>query len=347
MTTQLRYARSSDDVTIAYTVDGQAARTLIWLPPVPFSNIVAQYQVPLLRDVYARLTSSVRLVLIDGRGTGHSQREVSDLGLEAMLRDLDAVVADARLTSFALFGYYHSVTHALAYAARHPSRVTHLVLFGGTARGFDAMSPAETQALLSLIERDWDLFVESAAHAWMGWGAGEDGRLMAEAFRTATTPTVARATMQAAAEIDVSAEVPHITAPALILQIRGDRLLPNSATEALAHALPNGRIGRLAGTAASLFSDQADTDLSLILDFLTDGTTGPARPQTPPDAAGLTSRELDVLRLVAGGETNAAIAHRLGLSVHSVERHAANLYRKIGARGRADAATYAVRRGLV
>ena len=347
MAPPLRFAHSSDDVTIAYTIDGRAAQTLVWLPPVPFSNVVAQYEVPLLRDVYARLARNLRLVLIDGRGTGHSQRDVSDLGLEAMLRDLDAVVAHARLARFALFGYYHSVMHAIASAARHPGRVTHLVLFGGTPRGADAMSPAETQALLSLIERDWDLFVESAAHAWMGWGAGEDGRLMAEAFRTATTPTVARATMQAASEIDVTGDLAKITAPALVLQSRNDRFVSKSATEALAQALPNGRIGRLAGTVASLFSEEVDTDLGLILDFLTDGSTGGAPQPAVVDAAGLTPRELDVLRLVASGETNAAIAERLGLSVHTVERHAANLYRKIGARGRADAATYAVRRGIL
>lgn len=347
MAPPLRFAHSSDGVTIAYTVDGRAAQTLVWLPPVPFSNVVAQYEVPLLRDVYARLANSLRLVLIDGRGTGHSQRDVSDFGLEAMLRDLDAVVADARLTRFALFGYYHSVMHAIAYAARHPGRVTHLVLFGGTPRGADAMSPAETQALLSLIERDWDLFVESAAHAWMGWGAGEDGRLMAEAFRTATTPAVARATMQAASEINVTGDLANVTAPALVLQSRNDRFVSKSATEALAQALPNGRIGPLAGTAASLFSEETDTDLRLILDFLTDGSAERRSQPAAPDAAGLTPRELDVLRLVAGGETNAAIAERLGLSVHTVERHAANLYRKIGARGRADAATYAVRRGIV
>lgn len=169
---------------------------------------------------------------------------------------------------------------------------------------------------------------------------------MAEAFRTATTPAVARATMQAASEIDVSADLPRVTAPALVLQSRSDRFISNPATESLARALPNGRIGRLAGSAASLFSEEADADLALILDFLTDGSTSTTRAAAP-DAAGLTRRELEVLRLVAGGETNAAIAQQLGLSVHTVERHAANLYRKIGARGRADAATYAVRRGIV
>jgi DNA-binding CsgD family transcriptional regulator len=53
-----------------------------------------------------------------------------------------------------------------------------------------------------------------------------------------------------------------------------------------------------------------------------------------------------VLRLLAAGESNAQIARQLGLSIHTVERHVANLYRKIGARGRADATAYAVRRGL-
>jgi DNA-binding CsgD family transcriptional regulator len=67
---------------------------------------------------------------------------------------------------------------------------------------------------------------------------------------------------------------------------------------------------------------------------------GPA-PTTP-----LSRRELEVLRLLAAGESNRLIARRLGLSPHTVERHVANLYRKIGARGRADATAYALRSGL-
>jgi DNA-binding NarL/FixJ family response regulator len=60
----------------------------------------------------------------------------------------------------------------------------------------------------------------------------------------------------------------------------------------------------------------------------------------------LSPREVEVLRLIAAGESNGEIAHRLGVTVNTVERHAANLYRKIDARGRADAATFAVRNGL-
>jgi DNA-binding CsgD family transcriptional regulator len=67
---------------------------------------------------------------------------------------------------------------------------------------------------------------------------------------------------------------------------------------------------------------------------------GPAVPD------GLTTRELEVLRLVASGRSNKEIAHELVLSVRTVERHVTNLYAKIGARGKADATAYAIRHGL-
>lgn len=353
MEPSLRYARTSDAVSIAYTVIG-VGPALIWLPPVPFSNVMGQWRIPFIHDAYQRLADHMRLILYDGRGTGHSQRDVADLSLDAMLRDLDAVVSDAGLETFALLGYYHSALTAIAYAARHPARVTRLVLFGGTLRAMDAMSAPETQALLTLIERDWDLFVDSAARAWMGWSVGEEGRLVADAFRTATTPAMARGTLEAAREVDVSGEVGSVTSPALVLHRQGERQIPVEVSQALADALPNGRLVRLEGSSAGLFFGDPDADLRVLLAFLT-GEQADTSDFPPPLGSSvrapsrdrLTARELDVLRLIAQGEANAEIAHRLGLSVHTVERHAANLYRKIDARGRADATAYAIRRGIV
>jgi predicted ATPase/class 3 adenylate cyclase/DNA-binding CsgD family transcriptional regulator len=76
----------------------------------------------------------------------------------------------------------------------------------------------------------------------------------------------------------------------------------------------------------------------------------PPAPESPgpaPYPDGLTAREVEVLRLLSAGRTNPEIAHVLVLSVHTVERHVANLYGKIGAHNRAEAATYAVRHGLL
>jgi len=268
MEPSLRYARTSDGVAIAYTLTGDGP-ALVWLPPVPLSNVFGQWRVPRFRDAYQRLGEHLRLVIYDGRGTGHSQRDVDDFSLEAMLRDLDAVVDHAELETFALLGYYSSAVTAIAYAARHPERVTRLVLFGGTMRLLDAMSPPESQALVTLIDRDWDLFVDSAARAWMGWSIGEEGRLVADAFRTATTPIAARAMIEAARYMDVSADVEAVHVPALVVHRQGEREIPLEVSEQLAQALPDGRLLRLEGSSAGLFFEDPDSDLAVLLDFLT------------------------------------------------------------------------------
>src|SRR4029079_18898874 len=80
------------------------------------------------------------------------------------------------------------------------------------------MSGPGTQALLSLIERDWDTFVESAAHAWLGWPDPAQGRRAADWFRSATTPAIARATFEADAAIDVTAQCAEVACPCLVIQ---------------------------------------------------------------------------------------------------------------------------------
>ena len=72
-----------------------------------------------------------------------------------------------------------------------------------------------------------------------------------------------------------------------------------------------------------------------------------AAPSATGHPGGLTEREIEVLALLAAGESNRAIADRLSLSVRTVEKHIAHIYDKIDARGRADAALFAARHGLV
>jgi DNA-binding CsgD family transcriptional regulator len=281
---------------------------------------------------------------------------VTDLSLEAMVADLEAVIDRAGLAEVSLLGQYNSCPHAIAYAARHPQKVKRMVLFAGSARGWNAMSAKQTQALLSLIEQDWDLFADTAAHQWMGWSAGEAGRAIADGIRGAVTPRVARATMQAASAADVTEQLPRVAAPTLVLHPRDMAQIPVEVARSLAMDLPRGRLVLLEGTQPVLFGEDAGEVVTLLMDFFCDGIE-PAG--VPPAAAagavgghsglpsdGLSLREREVLRLVAAGESNSQIARRLGLSTHTVERHVANLYRKIGARGRADATAYALRNGL-
>jgi pimeloyl-ACP methyl ester carboxylesterase/DNA-binding CsgD family transcriptional regulator len=349
----LRYTTTGDGVGLAYTVTG-AGPTLVWMPSL--GNLVAQWRVPPLREAYRRLAESVRLVLYDGRGTGASDRRVdpAGLGLDGQLQDLAAVL-DAACSPgpVALLGYYHSVPAAVAFAARHPERVSRLVLFGGALRLREAMSPQQTQALLWLVDRDWELFAQTAAHAWLGWDSGENGRLIAEMFRTACSHDIATAIFQHAESIDVSADAASVRAPALVLHRQGERQLSVEVSRQLADALPHGVLHVLDGTTPTLFFEDPGADLDLVTGFLGGDEIPAARAAigapTPPDAGPrpppLTDRELQVLRLLAGGSSNRQIARALGIAEHTVERHAGNLYRKIAARSRAEAAAYAVREG--
>ena len=347
----LATATAADGTHIAWTSSG-AGPALIHLPGVPFSNTEGEWRIPVLRRAFTRLDEQVRLIQYDGRGTGRSQRDVSDLSLEAYLLDLDAVVEAAGVDQVVLLGFYHSATHAIAWAARHPERVRGLILFGGALRGWDPMQGSGTQALLSLIERDWDTFVESAAHAWLGWPEGDEGRLAADWFRTATTPAIARATLQAAYAIDVTADAARVRCPALVLHRVDATVISFDLSAELARALPDGRLEVLPGASASLFFEDGDQVVDRLIQFVYEPAA--AHPVTATalnrrqvrGSRSLSPREIEVLRLLANGETNGQIADRLGISINTVERHVGNIYRKIDARGRADATAWAIRNGI-
>jgi DNA-binding CsgD family transcriptional regulator len=190
----------------------------------------------------------------------------------------------------------------------------------------------------------------------MGWSAGDAGRAVADAIRGAVTPRTARATMQAASAVDVADQLPSVAAPTLVLHPRDMTQIPVEDARALASGLPRGRLVLVEGSQPVLFGEHPGEVVTLLADFFCDGIepAGEIRAALSASAAdgpglqsdGLSNREREVLRLVAAGESNAQIARRLGLSVHTVERHVANLYRKISARGRADATAYALRNGL-
>ena len=251
------------------------------MPGVPLSNLEAEWRIPVLQRAYGRLGERVRLIQYDGRGTGRSQRDVDDVSLEADLRDLDAVLAAAGAREVVLFGFYHSAMSAVAWAARHPDRVRGLALFGGGLRGWDLMSGPGTQALLSLIDRDWDTFVESVTHAWLGWPGGEEGRLAAEVFRTSTSPAIAKATLQAAGEIDVTDAAPLVEAPAIVIHRRDATVIPLDVSRALADALPHGRLEVIDGRSATMFFEGTDE----VVDLLAELHARPVDGRRPDGAA--------------------------------------------------------------
>ncbi len=145
------------------------------LPTGPWSTISIETCIPAWSDWYARLSQSHLVVRYDLRGTGLSDRAPVDFRLEAQLRDLEAVHDRLGLTTAALLAVQHAGPIAIAYAARHPQRVPHLLLWCTYARVADYFAAPQSHTRHDFMDADWGLFTETMAPCPAGMGAGRPG----------------------------------------------------------------------------------------------------------------------------------------------------------------------------
>ena len=357
-----QYATTADGVSIAFWTLGDG-EPLVYLVGGPW-NHVELWEIPECRDWYERLARDRMLVRYDGRGTGLSEREVSDFSLDARVLDLEAVLDRLDLDRFNLFAAAEAGAVAITYAVRHPERVSRLFLWCSWARGADTHSP-RIRAWRGLIDQDWELMTDTCVQIALGWSGGDIARSAAEHLRESVTRDAAKASLAAADTDDVTALLQRVRQPTLVLHRRQFQSLSVDIARGLASRIPGARLVLLEGESTAPYLGDTEAAAQAIEEFLDtedapsvqDGHRVPRsssielqtepEPPRPVASDGLTAREIQVLRLVAGGQTNREIAGELVLSVKTVDRHIANIYGKIGARGRADATAYALTRALV
>jgi pimeloyl-ACP methyl ester carboxylesterase/DNA-binding CsgD family transcriptional regulator len=345
----VEYARTPDGISIGYTVLGEG-------PAVVFaSNIFGTLHVfrtiagwqskpatPAMRS--AMLARGWRLVIYDGRGMGASDRAVDDFSLDARVRDLETLVDHLNLDRFALTGFDYSAATAIAYTARHPERVTHLVLRAPWATGAGkAAIPAVRVAYTSesmhwatespKVEQEWKVFTDVMAGVLGGFGNEERNQRVAAALQVSTTPRNLAKYFAASEQIDLRSTLAQIRVPTLVIFERGFPFSTFELAQEVATGINVAQIVELDG-------DSGRSNSAEVIDaFLRDG----AEPTAVGKLAVLTARERQVLQLIARGSTNREIADRLVLSERTVARHITNLYAKIDARSKAEATAYAFR----
>jgi pimeloyl-ACP methyl ester carboxylesterase/DNA-binding winged helix-turn-helix (wHTH) protein len=244
---QVCFCRVSDGVHLAFSAVGSGpplVKTANWLNHLEFD-----WQSPVWSPLFMRLAARYRLVRYDERGTGLSDRDVPDFSFEAFVRDLEAVVDTLRLDRFALLGVSQGAPVAIAYAVRHPERVSRLVLSGGFARGWrkrgNASEVARAEASIVLIREGWgqdnpaarqmftSLIIADATREEMQW--------MSELERqTASAETVIRL-LRVIGDIDVTDLLPQLSVPVLVLHSRGDARVPFEQGLELAQTIPDAR----------------------------------------------------------------------------------------------------------
>ncbi len=340
----VHFTSSPDGVRLAYAVCGRGhplVRVPTWI-----SHVEHDWQSPVMRHLVVEMASRHKLVNYDCRGVGMSERDVTDMSFDAWVHDLEAVADAAGLERFALWGISGAPAVAIAYAVRHPERVSHLVLCGGFCRGRlrrDA-SPAtveKARVMLELIEQGWGTeepaFRQVFTSLMVPGGTAEQWRWFTDMMRRATSPQTAQRMLRLWQTIDVSDLARQVRCPTLVLHARRDAIVPYEEGKLMASLIPDAEFVTLDSANHVILEDEpAWSHLAAELRrFLPSVETADAAPRA--GFGDLTEREREVLELIAQGLGNDDIAQRLAISPKTVRNHITSIFGKLAATTRAQA----------
>ena len=266
MEPRIQYAQTRDGVSIAYWTQGSGGTPLVLLPWIPFNHLQLNWENPENRRLYERLSARRQIINYDGRGTGLSDRE-ANFALDSHVLDLEAVLDKLGILQVDLWAFLTSGPVAISYAVAHPEHVSHLVLWCSFSRGSELLASRQSQGLVGLIDKDWQLFTETAASVIFGWSAGEPARQFARYMRESGTPEMVRPSLTVLAELDVSELLPKIRCPSLVLHRRHIEYLGLNAAKLLASRIPDARLVAFDGDSTQMYSD-TDAILTAVESFL-------------------------------------------------------------------------------
>jgi pimeloyl-ACP methyl ester carboxylesterase/DNA-binding CsgD family transcriptional regulator len=347
---QIRFCKSFDGTRIAYAVTGEGpplVKAQHWLTHLEYEG-----QSPIWRPWISALSKRHRLVRMDARGCGLSDRGPGTISFEAFVRDLEAVVDALGLERFALFGHSQGGAIGIEYAVRHAERVSHFVLLGAYARGWfkRGLPPErmeELEAQLKLVETGWGREDDASyrhmfASQFMPGATLEQLHSLSELQRVSATPRDAVRLLRTMWELDVSPALPQVRSPTLVVHARGDLRCPFEQGRAIASTIPDARFVPLESPNHILL--EHEPAFAQFFDELNAFVPGvPGGGQRFP---ALTPREAQILEYIAQGLDNAQIAARLDLSEKTVRNHITSIFDKIGVESRAQAIVKAREHGL-
>ena len=237
MEPRIQYAKTSDGVSIAFSVTGEGT-PLVLVPAPPVSH--AQLAWEMWGYVLKPLAQRFHVVVYDSRGSGLSDRDTVDFPMEARVRDLEAVVAQAALESFVLMSIGDGVPIAVTSAAAWPESVSHLILLDGWVKNSDFLQSPAAQFEVAIRDKDWALYTETLWGAWFGFDNPDLARQVAAYMRECVGPDGLRAAYAAMGGWDVSGLLSRVRAPTLVAHNRGG-VIPVQLGQRLAAGIPGAR----------------------------------------------------------------------------------------------------------
>ena len=348
----IRFIESHDGTRLAYAASGSGGPVVIkcatWL-----SHLERDWISPVWRHLLSDLSGYATLIRYDERGCGLSDWDVDDLGFETWVRDLEIVERAVGAETFVLLGISQGAAVAIAYAARYPDRVDKLVLHGGYARGRlvrsgTAREREEAELMCRLAELGWGKedtsFRQFFTTQFIPGGTPDQHQWFNEMERVSTSPENAARFMREFNEIDVQKYLAKVECPTLVLHSARDVRVPFDEGRRIATAIRG----------AELVSIDSPNHLLLrhepgwarwsrkVRAFLTEVDDGPSAARFEA----LTTRQREILELVAQGRDNAQIAARLELAEKTIRNQVSDIFRRLEVENRAQAIVLAREAGF-
>lgn len=243
----IRFCMTDDGVRIAYATVGKGpalVKTANWL-----NHLEYDWESPVMSHMFRALMNGRMLVRYDARGNGLSDWNVTDFSIERQVKDLETVVAAAKLDRFPLFGISQGCAVSVLYAALNPEKVTKLILLGGYARGWRVGGTPDrvkqNEAMVTLTRGGWGqnnvAFRQLFTSLFMPDAPPENQHWFNELQRNTTSPDNAADLLSALGVVDVTAHLKNVKVPTLVIHARGDLRVPLGAGRELAAGIPDAR----------------------------------------------------------------------------------------------------------
>jgi pimeloyl-ACP methyl ester carboxylesterase len=355
MNQEIRFCTSADGVKLAYAVSGEGSPLVMsatWL-----THLEHQWRSLAWRPWLEAFSREHTVVRYDSRGCGLSDREVGDVSFETWVRDFECVAEAVGFERFSLLGTCQGGPIAIEYAARHPERVSHLVLYGTYARGRMKRTNLPKQVekakvLLDLTQLGWGqenhAFLQVWASQFQPGGTLEHLRSWSDQQRAATSAETAVRLLRIGWNVDVTDTARRIKCPVLVVHPERDAVVPIEEARRLAGLIPNCRFVQLDSENHMPLADEPmwPQFLAEVHSFLAEKGAERAACGNDLPLGELTPRERNVLECIARGLDNAEIAASLGLSQKTVRNHITRVFDKIGVEHRYQAIVRARDAGL-
>jgi len=245
---RIQFLTAAHGNRIAYSAVG-AGPAIVRTPPW-LSHLDGEWQVPPIRRFYESIAERHCVVRYDSQGCGLSDWTRSEFSIASELATLEMLVDNLDLERFALFGYDAGGPVAIAYAARHPERISNLILFGTFASSDHlAAGRAIPEVLEALMIDHWELASRLVADLHAPDADGATLRMIAAMYQQASTgANVIKAVKGFIHDADVLDVLPNLRVPTTVIHRINDSAFPYQAGRELAARLPQGCFVPLAGS---------------------------------------------------------------------------------------------------